>query len=569
MNTTPTGLSLAEDLTNVPILMKLHTGNFQYFLDLMENGADLRFIASDDQTPLKFHIEKFDPINEMALIWVQLPELKANTNTDSIWMYYGNLNASKGGDANATYDVNQVLVYHFDSQTGAPQDKTAYGNSPSRFSAKFNSASLLGSGVSFDGEGAITIPAKPSMRIVPSSGWTFSTWMKIAEPQQDAYLLHTQDGENSLIVGVNGSDVYASIRGSANAQTPMATVPTGTWHHIAVTLSGEQLMLYIDGKLVNAVGVSAPEMAGDFSVGTSLTGTNAFVGELDELGVSNVPRAAPWIQTAAQTQGMESPLFRFGEDEKAQGSGSGSYFTIILQNVTIDGWVVIVMLAVMAVISWLVMLGKGYYVSRVRQDNRAFVEDFKKIGNRDPGLLDRAESDDVDKDLEQSPITQAIFGKHDHYQSSPIYRIYHVGIQDLHTRLGKAAGAQASSMSPQALATFRAGLDAVMVRETQRLNSQMVLLTIAISGGPFLGLLGTVVGVMITFAAIAATGDVNINAIAPGIAAALVATVAGLAVAIPALFGYNYLASRIKEVVADMQVFIDEFTNQIAEHYSP
>jgi biopolymer transport protein ExbB len=76
----------------------------------------------------------------------------------------------------------------------------------------------------------------------------------------------------------------------------------------------------------------------------------------------------------------------------------------------------------------------------------------------------------------------------------------------------------------------------------------MVLLTIAISGGPFLGLLGTVVGVMITFAAIAAAGDVNVNSIAPGIAAALLATVAGLAVAIPALFGYNYLASRIKTI---------------------
>ncbi len=66
-----------------------------------------------------------------------------------------------------------------------------------------------------------------------------------------------------------------------------------------------------------------------------------------------------------------------------------------------------------------------------------------------------------------------------------------------------------------------------MVRLTQKLQSQMVMLTIAISGGPFLGLLGTVVGVMITFAAIAASGDVNVNSIAPGIAAALAATVAG------------------------------------------
>jgi biopolymer transport protein ExbB len=96
----------------------------------------------------------------------------------------------------------------------------------------------------------------------------------------------------------------------------------------------------------------------------------------------------------------------------------------------------------------------------------------------------------------------------------------------------------------------------------------MVLLTIAISGGPFLGLLGTVVGVMITFAAIAASGDVNVNAIAPGIAAALAATVAGLAVAIPALFGYNWLNTSIKEINADMRVFVDEFVTRIAEHYA-
>src|SRR5262249_58919279 len=96
----------------------------------------------------------------------------------------------------------------------------------------------------------------------------------------------------------------------------------------------------------------------------------------------------------------------------------------------------------------------------------------------------------------------------------------------------------------------------------------MVLLTIAISGGPFLGLLGTVVGVMITFAAIAAAGDVNVNSIAPGIAGALVATVAGLGVAIPALFGYNYLISRVKELTSDMHVFIDEFVTKMAEFYA-
>ena len=74
-------------------------------------------------------------------------------------------------------------------------------------------------------------------------------------------------------------------------------------------------------------------------------------------------------------------------------------------------------------------------------------------------------------------------------------------------------------------------------------------------------------GVMITFAEVALAGNVDVNAIAPGISAALVATVAGLAVAIPCLFGYNYLASQIKEITADMRVFVDEYQARVSEEY--
>ena len=100
--------------------------------------------------------------------------------------------------------------------------------------------------------------------------------------------------------------------------------------------------------------------------------------------------------------------------------------------------------------------------------------------------------------------------------------------------------------------------------------STSVLKSDSPSGSAPFGMTGAatpVVGVMITFAAIAAAGDVNVNAIAPGIAAALLATVAGLAVAIPALFGYNYLASRIKNISADMQIFVDEFVTRVAEEF--
>jgi biopolymer transport protein ExbB len=143
--------------------------------------------------------------------------------------------------------------------------------------------------------------------------------------------------------------------------------------------------------------------------------------------------------------------------------------------------------------------------------------------------------------------------------------IYDTGVREVHDRLKGGRCLPDGSIAPQSLAAIRAAMDAQMVREIQRLNNLMVLLTIAIAGGPFIGLMGTVIGVMITFAAIAASGDVNVNSIAPGIAAALLATVAGLAVAIPSLFGYNYFQVRIKDTVADMNVFVDEIVTRIAE----
>ena len=160
--------------------------------------------------------------------------------------------------------------------------------------------------------------------------------------------------------------------------------------------------------------------------------------------------------------------------------------------------------------------------------------------------------------------------KHGAFSGSTIYRIYHVGVEEMNRRLYKNNAAPGSEqvLSAQSMNAVRAIMEAKLTRELQKLNAQMVLLTIAISGGPFLGLLGTVIGVMITFAAIAVSGEVNVNAIAPGIAGALTATVAGLVVAIPCLFGYNYLGGNIKEITADMHVFVDEFIATLSEQHT-
>jgi biopolymer transport protein ExbB len=200
-----------------------------------------------------------------------------------------------------------------------------------------------------------------------------------------------------------------------------------------------------------------------------------------------------------------------------------------------------VLCGVLFAIALWVMVDKFILVRRTDSANQGFLASFRNV-----------------RDAMQAE------GAATHPRSS-LARIYEAGLRELKKRDVGQAGA--SRLSGASMDAVRAAVDADVVRENNRMNSQMVWLTIAISGGPFLGLLGTVVGVMITFAAIAAAGDVNVNALAPGIAAALLATVAGLGVAIPALFGYNYLTSRMKTISSDMQIFVDEFVTRIAESY--
>lgn len=124
---------IGETLSEVPVLVRLHLGNFD-FASAKVDGSDLRFIDIDDQTPLSFHIEKYDNIDEIAFIWVKLPRLTGNSAQNAIWMYYGNQATVAGQDSGATYDINHLAVYHFDQLEGFPRDATAYANHVGNFS---------------------------------------------------------------------------------------------------------------------------------------------------------------------------------------------------------------------------------------------------------------------------------------------------------------------------------------------------------------------------------------------------------------------------------------------------
>lgn len=568
VDTSPAAGDVAAPVSEAQVLVRLHIGNFGYFSDLRPNGEDLRFIDQDDRTPLKFHIERFDPVNQMALIWVRLPMVQGGAAKHAFWMYYGNAEAVSAEDVGGTYDTPQALVLHFGDPQALGRDSTAYGNDAQTGTAVIGEGPI-GAAVSLDGTAGITIPAGRGLLATPETGFTLSTWLKFDAEQNEAPLFDWSGVEGRLDVHVVGATPrlrYTDATGAVQEALASAPLALARWQHVALAGTADGLTLYVDGAPAAALPGVTPTLNGPLAIGAPTDAAQGFAGQIDEFGVAATARSAEWIRFAARGQAADSLLLAYGEDGQQDAGGGESYFATILHNVTLDGWVVIVLLVIMAAISWVVMLSKGMIVNRIRRDNAAFLAQFARLGARQVGRLD---SDDAGDD-EGSPLLTALSGRHQHFESSNIYRIYHAGVQEMQHRTPRAVGAQAAelNLSAQAVNAIKATMDGTLVRELQKLNSQMVLLTIAISGGPFLGLLGTVVGVMITFAAIAASGDVNVNAIAPGIAAALVATVAGLAVAIPALFGYNYLGSRIKEISSDMHVFVDEFVAKIAEQHS-
>ncbi|KIO50355.1 DUF2341 domain-containing protein [Nitrosospira sp. NpAV] len=511
----------------VPVAVRLHSGNFN-FLDADADGADLRFISADDKTELKFHIEKFDSINELAVIWVLLPQINPADKSAHFWLYYGNGAAASTADNRSSWDSGTAAVFHF-SEKSLLQDDSANGWAATG-EITVQKAALLGAAAVFNGQ-PLRIGPAAALKLSAGDNFSYSVWIKPGALPQQAMLYR----QESLSIKIDGQKLVLASGASAISG---GEIKAAAWQHVAVTAAAGKATLYVNGIPVGTGDLALPDAQGNVEIGAGYTG------ELDEVQIANMARSEDWIKLAAAGQGMDSQLLKIGKPstDGEEEEESVSYFGILFQNLTVDAWVVIIILAVMFAISLAVMVVKGKLIARTDRGNRLFLERFGNAGSNDLLALDRDES----------------------YPDSTLFHLYGAGLKEIRKRY---TNGNELALTGASIDAIKASIDANLIRENKKLNANMVLLTIAISGGPFLGLLGTVVGVMITFAAIAAAGDVNVNAIAPGIAAALLATVAGLAVAIPALFGYNYLASRIKNITTDMQIFVDEFVTRVAELY--
>lgn len=526
LDTSAQGVAISESLSEVTVPLRLHSGNFD-FTTAQPDGRDLRVLAADDKTALPFRIERFDPANELAVVWVRLPQLLPGSAANVVHVYSGNA-AAPAQPAGEVFGASLLLAVLFDDAANQGADSRGTLRAAAALTPETNA--LLAGGARLTGE-PVNWPAADALRVAAGAPVTLSLWLRPDDVGSGTVLAW---GDVRLLL--QAGQVRAQVAGTALAGGALAV---GRWSQLALVLTGSQARLLVDGAEVAQAAVASPALAGALTLGEDLRGA------LDQFEVAAAARSNTWLLAAHAAQGSDGRLVQstLEDAQAAADDGPPGYMGILVKNLTIDAWVVIVILALMFVHAAWIMVTRLQYIGRVDRDNRSFLERFR---NARADMLDLA----------------ADSGSHSH---SSLYRLYLAGVRELKKRDVGQPGSQ--PLSGASLDAVKASVDADLVRESHKLNAQMVWLTIAISGGPFLGLLGTVVGVMIVFAAIAAAGDVNINSIAPGIAAALLATVAGLAVAIPALFGYNYLASRIKSISADMQIFVDEFITRVAEQH--
>lgn len=153
------------------------------------------------------------------------------------------------------------------------------------------------------------------------------------------------------------------------------------------------------------------------------------------------------------------------------------------------------------------------------------------------------------------------------YPNSPLPNIFQAGYREFlrHHRTSSSAGDQ-KIVAGGGLDGIRRALDAALSRELERLSRHLAFLATVGSTSPFIGLFGTVWGIMNAFQGIALTKNTSLAAVAPGIAEALVATAFGLVAAIPAVIAYNKFSADMKRAVANMEEFSSEFLNIISQH---
>jgi len=205
---------------------------------------------------------------------------------------------------------------------------------------------------------------------------------------------------------------------------------------------------------------------------------------------------------------------------------------------------VLVLLILLSVMSWAIIFNKWRFYRKARSEAESFSQAFWG-------------GSDMDTILASIPKQ---------YPDSPLPNIFQAGYREFMRTRQATRDETAKITAGGGIDGIRRALDAAFSREMEKLSRNLAFLATVGSTAPFIGLFGTVWGIVNAFQSIALTKNTSLIAVAPGIAEALVATAFGLIAAIPAVVAYNKFTSDLKRTAANMEQFSSEFLNIISRH---
>ncbi len=322
------------DLVDFPVLVHLTAANFD-FAKARSDGGDIRFFDADG-TALSYEIETWNATANEAFVWVKVPQIDAGSNSDYIWMHYGNSSATHAQNPAGVWSSNFTAVWHMDETTGTVVgDSTGNGwNGTPDSRVTLNAAGKINGADEYSG--ALNCrTALPTGKLVDNSAtdpFTFEAWVYVETAAANRSSIFAQSVVNDSDVHVWWYDGkihvgrhYGTRPSNVNQYPPADTaigVAREQWVHITWVYDGTTSTMYRNGVQGSVSTTSLISMSNVNSIGALNSSTHRFDGKLDEMRISGVARSADWI--SAQYDAMTDAFITYGIEQPVPSGDTNS-----------------------------------------------------------------------------------------------------------------------------------------------------------------------------------------------------------------------------------------------------
>ncbi|MGA2506247.1 MAG: DUF2341 domain-containing protein [Chitinispirillaceae bacterium] len=328
LNTTASGASVAGNVYNFPILVRLTANNFN-FSQAKANGEDIRFTKADN-TFLPYEIERWDAASQLAEIWVRVDTIYGNDSAQTITMYWENNAAADSSKGAAVFDTAAGFagVWHLGQPTGTTVlDATANGINGTA-TATSTVSGAIGAAQSFDGTSSLiqtSVLASDKVNFSDSVTYSVSAWVNtnVLDSLCQAIVFKSNAQWGMQIIPEHDWEfaTYIDKTGWEGSRSPATA---GSWHALTGVRNGTKQYLYVDGVcadsiVTNTIALPPENVARVYNEPLEIGhcpdgGKNPdryFTGIIDEVRISRVPLSADWIKLCYMNQKMPDALVKW------------------------------------------------------------------------------------------------------------------------------------------------------------------------------------------------------------------------------------------------------------------